>query len=108
MSRILYQRCFNHHVREAVARCPGCARFFCRECVTEHENRLLCAVCLGKVAVSPAQAQRPSTVFVRVFQISLGFLVAWFFFFALGQILLLIPESYHDASMWNASWFQKK
>jgi len=107
MTRTLNQRCFNH-VREAVARCPGCVRFFCRECVTEHEHRWLCAVCLGKIAAAPASAHRASTTAVRVFQISLGFLVAWFFFFALGQILLLIPESYHDASVWNAPWYRSK
>ena len=42
------QRCFNHTSREAVARCPECGRFFCRECITEHDDRVLCAVCLGK------------------------------------------------------------
>ena len=32
MNDLLYQRCFNHVLREAVARCPECLRYFCREC----------------------------------------------------------------------------
>jgi hypothetical protein len=70
--------------------------------VTEHEHRLLCAVCLQKIAVHPVSKSRTSTALVRIVQVSLGFLTAWFFFFVLGQILLLIPESFHDASMWKA------
>ncbi|MCI0613826.1 rhomboid family protein, partial [bacterium] len=37
------QRCFFHSQREAVVRCPECGRYYCRECVTEHLDRLLCA-----------------------------------------------------------------
>ena len=48
------ERCWNHAAREAVCRCPGCARFFCRECVTEHDARLLCASCVaGQAAPHP-------------------------------------------------------
>ena len=43
------QRCRNHAEREAVARCPGCGHHFCRECVTEHDDRILCAACLRKL-----------------------------------------------------------
>ena len=47
MDDLLHQRCFNHMLREAVACCPECRRYFCRECVTEHEDKVLCAACLG-------------------------------------------------------------
>jgi hypothetical protein len=43
MQDITQQRCLNHMLREAVARCPECSRFFCRECITEHEDKVLCA-----------------------------------------------------------------
>ena len=46
MTALAHQRCFNHALREAAARCPGCGNFFCRECVTEHDDRVLCAACL--------------------------------------------------------------
>ena len=43
-------RCGNHAGREAVARCPECRGFFCRECITEHEGRLICAQCQLRLA----------------------------------------------------------
>ena len=39
--------------REAVARCPECTQFFCRECITEHDDRVLCSACLKKLARVP-------------------------------------------------------
>ncbi|UDQ98736.1 rhomboid family protein [Lentisphaerota bacterium WC36G] len=43
------QKCFNHGEREAVAMCLQCHRHFCRECVTKHDERLLCNNCLSKI-----------------------------------------------------------
>jgi hypothetical protein len=40
------RRCVRHSEREAAAICRACGRPFCRECVTEHAGRLLCAGCL--------------------------------------------------------------
>src|ERR1043166_5979979 len=57
MPTLLQQRCLNHSFREAVARCPECKRYFCRECVTEHDDRLICAACLKKLS-RPAAARR--------------------------------------------------
>ncbi len=45
----LIQHCWNHEAREAACRCPSCGRTYCRECVSEHEGRLLCAACLAGV-----------------------------------------------------------
>jgi uncharacterized paraquat-inducible protein A len=41
--------CVNHPSREASARCPECKRYFCRECTTEHDSRILCASCLNRL-----------------------------------------------------------
>ena len=49
MQNLAHQRCFNHAVREAVARCPECGQCFCRECITEHDDRVVCAACLKKL-----------------------------------------------------------
>jgi len=51
---LAYQRCLNHTFREAVARCPECGHYFCRECITEHEDRVVCASCLRKLVESSA------------------------------------------------------
>ena len=49
MAAVALQRCLHHGEREAIARCPECGSFFCRECITEHDERVLCASCLAKI-----------------------------------------------------------
>ena len=103
MQNLLYQRCFSHSNREAAARCPECGRFFCRECVTEHEGRVICATCLRKI-VQPRLTQRPAFVVALRSVLGLaGLLTAWLFFYLLGQILLTMPSSFHEGTLWKSS-----
>jgi len=98
---VLRQRCFHHDFREAVARCPNCMRFFCRECITEHEDRVICADCLRKLVAAQV---RPRSRTHRAFGLLLpaaGLLIAWIFFYAIGRTLLLIPASVHDGTVWE-------
>jgi hypothetical protein len=105
---LVHQRCFNHALREAVARCPECKQFFCRECITEHEDRVVCAACLKKLAQVPL-AKRPAFVgFVRFFQCAAGILVAWFFFFLIGESLLRLPDAFHERSLWQVPWVDQQ
>jgi hypothetical protein len=101
MADLSYQRCFNHAQREAVARCPGCGRFFCRECVAEHEDRVLCAACLRKLARVPLLQRRGFAGVVRFGQCLGGLVLAWFFFYLIGEALLAIPSSFHDGTLWQ-------
>src|SRR5271155_4025440 len=81
--RMIQQRCFHHEFREAASRCPMCHRYFCRECVTEHEDRVLCAECLKKLI---SRETVRTSGFRRVFSSLLpvaGLLMAWLFFYAL-------------------------
>jgi hypothetical protein len=108
MPNLTSQRCFNHATREAAARCPECARFFCRECITEHDERVLCAGCLKKTVRVPL-TQRGG--FIRVLhaaQFAFGLLLAWFFFFLIGERLLRLPESFHENSVWGGGWMDRK
>ena len=86
----IQQRCWNHEAREAVCRCPECGRSFCRECVTEHEARLLCASCLAAVA----RARRSHRVGVRrLFPAAMalaGILLAWTVLYSAGEALILL------------------
>lgn len=107
MQNLLHQRCFNHGLREAVARCPECGRFFCRECVTEHDDRIICSACLKKL-VQPAAARRPLLKIFRIGQCVAGLVIAWFFFFVIGEGLLRIPASFHEGTLWHVSWFDQK
>jgi hypothetical protein len=95
------KRCSNHWQREAVARCPECGRFFCRECVTEHEDRLLCANCLRKQVRAEKTTSRKFFYVVRAVQLFLGILVLWIFFYYLGQALLLLPDEFHEGTLWK-------
>jgi predicted small integral membrane protein len=108
MNALHHQVCLRHTQREAVARCPECRQFFCRECVTEHEDRLLCATCLRKLA-RPTQARRGAFVAMTArgaaLVTSLG--IAWLAYYWLGLILLKIPAEVHDATLWRTTFFQE-
>lgn len=101
MTALVQQRCFNHGLREAVARCPECGRFFCRECITEHEDRVICASCLSRL-VEPSPVKRfRLVVLLTFFQCFIGFLVLWLCFYYLGRTLLLFPTSFHEGTLWE-------
>ncbi|GEM_PF-635529 len=90
-------RCFNHAQREAAARCPECGRFFCRECVSEHRNRLLCAACIAEETAKAQLDQKRNFGSLRmVFRIALGVLVLWGSFFVIGKALLSVPSTFHE------------
>jgi len=102
------KRCLNHASREAAARCPECWQFFCRECITEHEDRVVCAVCLRKLARAGVPRRFRWLSLVTVGQTLAGVLVAWFFFYSAGRILLAIPESFHEGTVWRSGWMDEE
>ena len=108
MPRLTYQRCFNHSAREAVARCPECARFYCRECVTEHDDRVICAACVRKLAAGPAQKRGAFAGLLRGAQVALGFTIVWLCFHMLGRSLVAIPAKFHDGTVWKQSWLDQR
>ena len=103
MSDLAYQRCFNHAEREAVARCPACGNHFCRECITEYEDRVICALCLSLVAARKPARRRSFAAVSLAGQLFLGFLTAWFFFYCFGERLLTLPAKFHQGTLWRSS-----
>ena len=95
---IAQERCFNHASREAVARCPECGRYFCRECVSEHEDRLICTCCLKRLA-KPFQKKQRMRGVLRLLPAALGLLLLWSTFYLLGKTLLAIPTSFQHADI---------
>ena len=100
------QRCWLHPARPSAARCPSCTRFYCRECVTEHDGRLLCAACLrAKVAAVPAAAARRWRAVARglgragALLVSVGLL--WGMFLLFGRTLARIPAKFHEGTLWK-------
>jgi hypothetical protein len=96
VTRLIDQRCWNHGEREAVVRCPECRRFYCRECVTEHNGRMMCAACVA--AAGRGQARGKTGVAVWIGLAAGGLLLAWLFFYNLGLILSRIPADFHGGS----------
>lgn len=96
MASLSLTRCFNHGQREAVARCPSCRRHYCRECVTEHEHRLLCASCIEALTASSQTEDRKALPFIPMAQLLAAVFVLWVSFYTVGQALLLIPSEFHS------------
>ena len=106
MNALATQRCFHHSLREAVALCPECRHYYCRECITEHDDRVICATCLRKLAVV-TEKKRVSFAWVPpLLQLSFGVGVIWLFFYFFGAALLSIPSSFHEGEVWVDKWWQ--
>ena len=108
MNSLAHQRCFNHAAREAVARCPECKQFFCRECITEHEDRVVCAACLKKLTHKPLAQRFKLAQLFRLAQCLLGLFIVWYFFFLIGEGLLKLPDSFHEGTLWQVHWIDKE
>ena len=95
---IARERCSNHASREAVARCPECGRTFCRECISEHDDRVICASCLKRLGKKAVRQYRLVGL-MRLAQILMGVLLLWSSFYLLGRALLTIPSSFHEVAI---------
>ena len=108
MTAITQQRCTLHPSREAVALCPICHRPFCRECVTEHDDRIVCAACIRNlVAESRDDTRKRARLLAPLLRAALGFLVLWLAFYATGQALLRLPSAFHEGSLWKPDFFEE-
>lgn len=95
------QQCILHPERGAVARCPQCQRFYCHECITEHDGEVLCRHCLSaqreQDATRPFERHRKALnrVVVKPLLAVAGMILLWVLFIALGSLLLRFPDSFH-------------
>lgn len=97
-AELVRRRCLTHPGREAAARCRECGHDFCRECVTDHEGRMLCGACLASLtAARPERRRRSWLGLARGLRLVAGLLVAWLSFYFLAAMLLRIPSAYHEA-----------
>ena len=108
MANLAQQRCFNHAEREAVARCPECGRYFCRECITEHDDRVVCSACLRQLARKPLLQRKGFVGLARVGQCLLGLVAAWFFFYLVGEGLVSLPTAFHEGTLWQVNWWNEE
>lgn len=98
------RRCFTHPAREAAAVCPECKRCFCRECVTEHDDRVICANCLARMTNHENKPRSASWLPLGLaLQALLGFLLVWLLLHGLGSVLLSLPSAFHEGEMWESA-----
>lgn len=97
------RRCVRHDAREAVARCVECGGGFCRECVTEYEDRIYCASCHGRlVAAATRLPRRVPWARLRKAAATAGSIVCLVIgFYLLGRALVAIPSDFHDGTIWK-------
>jgi len=90
--------------REAVARCPVCEHFYCRECITEHDDRVICSSCLLELTGQDESVTRRRRFawFGPIVQVACSLLVGWLVFYTAGRLLLRIPSSFHEGTLWKA------
>ena len=108
MTNLQQRLCLNHGTREAVARCPECGHFYCRECIAEHEDRVICAACLRKIVQLPEKTNRPVPAqLARAVAFCLSLMAGWLAFYFIGKILLSIPTSFHEGTFWHNGFWQE-
>jgi hypothetical protein len=98
------RRCVRHDEREAVGRCTECEGAFCRECLTEHEDRLYCGPCFASKINSGKKktGRRRDWRRVRAIAVTAGSLVCLTAgFYLLGRALAVIPPDVHDGTVWE-------
>lgn len=101
MAPLVQEKCFNHRVREAVARCPACHRYFCRECVTEHAEQVVCADCLRRLTHRAEQRRARWQAGRLLGAGAFGVLAAWLVFYGIARMLLLLPTTFHEGTLWR-------
>jgi hypothetical protein len=89
----IQQRCWNHEAREAACRCMACARSYCRECVAEHEGRLICAACLAQASAKRAVRRGGMRRLAPAALIIAGLLMAWLAYWMIGAFVITIVRT---------------
>jgi late competence protein required for DNA uptake (superfamily II DNA/RNA helicase) len=100
LATLRQRRCDNHPNREASARCPECGRFFCRECITEHDDRVVCASCLAKLTTKKTMDGKSWTWAPKLGLALLAVAIVYFFLLLIGNLLVSIPSQFHAHGGW--------
>ena len=93
---LIHQRCLVHPGRRAAAQCPQCRHLYCRECVTEHAGRMICAHCISALE-SSEQGRRFSIVIWGALSLG-GLMLAWLVFYYVGMGLANIPSTFQGGA----------
>jgi drug/metabolite transporter (DMT)-like permease len=69
--------------------------------VTEHDERLLCAACLNRLLGGRARRRSRLGWAKGALASALGLLLAWLFFYGMGQVLVQIPAAQDEGTAWQ-------
>lgn len=90
-------KCSLHPHREAAAQCPQCRRFYCRECVVEHDGRMLCNSCIDEDSHDTATKKRSILKpLIGICGSCISIALIWTALYWFGVLLKSIPEEFHD------------
>ena len=95
MTQFAQQRCFVHPSREAVSLCLECRRAFCRECVVDHDGRLICAACLARLQAPTPRGSRMGRKLASTAATGFALLLCWILFYMAGRLLMLAEPAHH-------------
>lgn len=102
MSAVLSQaHCLNHPRREAAARCTSCGQPFCRECVTDLDDRMVCSACYRTKTAAKEKPKRDWFLLTTALQALLGLALLWAGAWFLGRLLVSTPAEFHEGVMWQ-------
>jgi ubiquitin C-terminal hydrolase len=93
--------CLNHPQREAAARCVGCGKRFCKECVTQLEVQWFCAACLKERTAVKVRVKRDGWVLSVAVQALVGAALLWITVAMAGKVLIQMPTDFHEGSVWQ-------
>ncbi len=79
-------KCSNHIEREAVARCPRCKKDYCRECVTEYKEEMLCINCLSLIPDKKKSKSSFLGSLFLLFLFAISFLITTSIFYLIGEM----------------------
>lgn len=95
------KKCRRHASREAAALCPECKNYFCRECVTEHDDKVICSDCLSRLNLAGHSSSSALSWVFHGFWGFLGLFIVWLLFYGLGKFLVALPSSFHEGTLWS-------
>ena len=105
MTVLAQERCFHHGGREAVARCPECRRYYCRECIAEHEGRVVCSACLARISEHSGTKRRGGQYVLSAAGLAVAVVLLWSVFYSAGSILLALPDEFHSGELWKQDFW---
>ncbi|MGC4067474.1 MAG: hypothetical protein QM784_23065 [Polyangiaceae bacterium] len=103
MGSLTQLRCHNHAEREAAALCSKCRKPHCRECVTEHDGRVLCTGCLAQSAQTSKRRFRFAPILASTLAFSVSLIALGAIFGLLGKTLLNFPSVLHEGTIWQGA-----